>query len=301
MCGNCFHPSLISSALGSDVKLREWINDHLNCPTQPVANQQQTFAVFAKLCDEVQREGALEYKDQVIHFEKEPPPLMWSAWGSMQSTQEIWPWTAFAKGVSRSSSPPSLQCPDLNLLTALHTAVLSWEKHSGYCSFYLLSCWLPQRVSKDHFGLLGMLCWSKEVLTRMPTMLGQKNPSCCLSTFVSPNPPRFSFFESCYCIPRSFAGIGVTPPVMQQFWCNRGHHDNSEFAVEQRDGQWVINVGPYHCQQAGCVAWFLAQLRAFAHYPWHPNSDGRESTPFEPLHCPLFLCQRPFHIGHQRF
>ena len=51
-CGNCFHPALISSALGNN-EVRRWATGVHEGPGVLVASQSEAFQVFAHLCDQV--------------------------------------------------------------------------------------------------------------------------------------------------------------------------------------------------------------------------------------------------------
>ena len=57
MCGNSFHPALISSALGSNSAICEWINGRASGPEVPVANQQEALSVYTELCNLVSAEA----------------------------------------------------------------------------------------------------------------------------------------------------------------------------------------------------------------------------------------------------
>ena len=56
-CGNSFHPDLISSALGSDQCLQEWINDTSEGSENEVADQNTVLQVYTHLCQEVEQIG----------------------------------------------------------------------------------------------------------------------------------------------------------------------------------------------------------------------------------------------------
>ena len=57
MCGNSFHPKLIASALGSNQVLTEWIDGRAIGPSNLVADQQQVYAEYSKLCEVVEKEA----------------------------------------------------------------------------------------------------------------------------------------------------------------------------------------------------------------------------------------------------
>ena len=56
-CGNSFHPDLISSALGNNIVLSEWVNGNEEGPRSLVAEQSAAFQVFSSLCDKVEAEA----------------------------------------------------------------------------------------------------------------------------------------------------------------------------------------------------------------------------------------------------
>ena len=49
-----------------------------------------------------------------------------------------------------------------------------------------------------------------------------------------------------------------------------------EFNVELRDGQAILNIGGYHCQQEGCLTCFLANCAQLPQCPWHAPQDTNE-------------------------
>ncbi len=71
MCGNSFHPALISSALGSNESIRQWVDDINHESHVLVAGQHQALAAYTELCDLIQKEIAKDKKNkkkpQVVH------------------------------------------------------------------------------------------------------------------------------------------------------------------------------------------------------------------------------------------
>ena len=57
MCGNCFHPDLISSALGSNTFLKSWANGEVEGSSKLVMNQAEAYAVFSELCEQIEKEA----------------------------------------------------------------------------------------------------------------------------------------------------------------------------------------------------------------------------------------------------
>ncbi len=56
-CGNCFHPHLISRALGKNDTLKKWVSSPKEGPTNLVVDQTWAFHSFAELCDQVEKEA----------------------------------------------------------------------------------------------------------------------------------------------------------------------------------------------------------------------------------------------------
>ncbi len=56
VCGNSFHPALISSALGNNAALRQWIDNNSEAPKSLVAGQHQVLATYTELCNLIQKE-----------------------------------------------------------------------------------------------------------------------------------------------------------------------------------------------------------------------------------------------------
>ena len=56
MCGNCFHPALIASALGSNETIRQWVDNAQHETHALVAGQHQALATYTELCGLIQKE-----------------------------------------------------------------------------------------------------------------------------------------------------------------------------------------------------------------------------------------------------
>ena len=73
MCGNSFHPSLISSALGSDDVLKRWIQGEEGGSTTLVADQSQAHAIYAELAHLIKQKGRELHKNTDIPVVEELP------------------------------------------------------------------------------------------------------------------------------------------------------------------------------------------------------------------------------------
>ena len=74
VCGNCFHPDLISSALGSDTILRSWAKGEVEGPSRYVMNQTEAYAVFSELCEQIEKESKKKGRCKKLHLDKTLPP-----------------------------------------------------------------------------------------------------------------------------------------------------------------------------------------------------------------------------------
>ena len=62
ICGNSFHPALISSALGSNEVLQKWVNNQIEGPEGFVADPQKVFSIYAELVDVIKKAGSEKHK-----------------------------------------------------------------------------------------------------------------------------------------------------------------------------------------------------------------------------------------------
>ena len=76
----------------------------------------------------------------------------------------------------------------------------------------------------------------------------------------------------------------------QRAWPYSQLQADSEYNVELRDGQGVLNIGGYHCQQEGCLTCFLASCAQLPLCPWHPPQDtNKDGVPLSFSH---FICTK---------
>ena len=73
MCGNSFHPALISSAFGNDAVLKRWIQDEEEGPSTLVADQNQAHAIYAELAQLIKQKGRELHKNTDIPVVEELP------------------------------------------------------------------------------------------------------------------------------------------------------------------------------------------------------------------------------------
>ena len=86
--------------------------------------------------------------------------------------------------------------------------------------------------------------------------------------------------------------LGRLPIACQKSWPSKQLRPDTEFNIEYRDGQGVLNVGAYHCQQEGCLSCFLTESLQLAYCPWHP-STSRADAPSSQGVFHLFYTKNP--------
>ena len=69
--------------------------------------------------------------------------------------------------------------------------------------------------------------------------------------------------------------LGTLPQRSLSFWKIRGGSQDPDFVIEQRDCQWIINIGPWHTQSRGCPTCQLCKIGHLAECPWHRDSSLR--------------------------
>lgn len=74
VCGNCFHPNLVSSALGNNSLLRAWAKGEVAGPDKYVMNQTEAYSVFSTLCEQIEREAKTKGRSKKVQLDKTLPP-----------------------------------------------------------------------------------------------------------------------------------------------------------------------------------------------------------------------------------
>ena len=73
VCGNCFHPDLIGSALGNNTVLKPWVKGEVEESSKQVMNQTEAHAVFSELCQQIENE-AKKRSIKKLQLDKTLPP-----------------------------------------------------------------------------------------------------------------------------------------------------------------------------------------------------------------------------------
>ena len=346
-CGNSFHPDLISSALGNNIVLSDWVNGNGEGPHSLVAEQSEAFQVFSSLCDKVEAEAKRTRRKEKLTIDRTLPPFqVVSCVSQQQSAHEV--------SVQQQVLPPLLggspkvrvtkaerrvqQCID----AALHKleenqCVALKEKGLGrlfdglraprFISFHFadyaesvigedlsrlrqFACRFPQQSPslqaieelKRAFTLWERqptLCTTMAVLIaganlkkesswplgHVVLLPGQNAPQLCyigedtpkmllLVNAARPQAPETFVVEA-----TAFPGamrFGELLVACQSAWPYSQVPADPEFHVELRDGQAILNIGGYHCQQEGCLTCFLTNCAQLPQCPWHAPQDTNE-------------------------
>ena len=346
-CGNSFHPDLISSALGNNIVLSDWVNGNGEGPHSLVAEQSEAFQVFSSLCGKVEAEAKRTRRKEKLTIDRTLPPFqVVSCVSQQQSAHEV--------SVQQQVLPPLLggspkvrvtkaerrvqQCID----AALHKleenqCVALKEKGLGrlfdglraprFISFHFadyaesvigedlsrlrqFACRFPQQSPslqaieelKRAFTLWERqptLCTTMAVLIaganlkkesswplgHVVLLPGQNAPQLCyigedtpkmllLVNAARPQAPETFVVEA-----TAFPGamrFGELLVACQRAWPYSQVPADPEFHVELRDGQAILNIGGYHCQQEGCLTCFLTNCAQLPQCPWHAPQDTNE-------------------------
>ena len=74
VCGNCFHPDLVSSALGNDAILKAWVRGEVEGPAKFVMNQTEAHMVFSSLCEQIEEVAKKKGCSKKLQLDKTLPP-----------------------------------------------------------------------------------------------------------------------------------------------------------------------------------------------------------------------------------
>ena len=341
-CGNSFHPDLISSALGNNIVLSEWVNGNGEGPHSLVAEQSEAFQVFSSLCDKVEAEAMRTKRKGKLTIDRTLPPFqVVSCVPQQQPAHEV--------SVQQQVLPPLLgsspkirvtkaerrvqQCID----AALHKleekqCVALKEKGLGrlfdglraprFISFHFAD-YAESLIGEDLSRLRQFACrfpqqspslQAIEELKRAFT-LWERQPTLCTTMAVliagvnlkkeSSWPlghvvllPGQDASQLCYIgedTPKMLLLVNAARPqallgACQSAWPYSQVPADSEFHVELRDGQAILNIGGYHCQQEGCLTCFLTNCAQLPQCPWHAPQDTNEDR--LPLSFSHFICTK---------
>ena len=80
---------------------------------------------------------------------------------------------------------------------------------------------------------------------------------------------------------KSGLNLGTTPRWACSRWKFPNEPHDPDFVVEQRDGQWIINIDTWHTACERCPICLLKEIGQSIACPWHPdvNQPSAESMP----------------------
>ena len=394
MCGNCFHPDLISSALGSNAFLKSWAKGEVEGSSKLVMNQAEAYAVFSELCGQIEKE-AKKRQCKKLQLDKTLPPyevlentyVATSVPNSkharnhennkpgqpdlglhqrsfshgtvsekkiLPQISQIHPSTVllpkkvkvtkqmrFAQhcvaAASRMLTPqqtgalknagmqnifaalrapvhvnfqfkdyiakligvdpgklqeissnPEAQCPDLLAVEELYNSFIRWEQQPGVCS--IMAVCIASAACKAGTS------WPLGHVLLLPN--GAEVHAC----YVGADKPKLLFLMDCkqcnYPLVTVVAAtvdspglpLGTLPQWGHSCWKIRGGHQDPDFVIEQRDCQWIMNIGTWHTQTQGCPTCQLCNIGRLAACPWHKGPGTTlDSTSLRVVH---MVCEK---------
>ena len=394
VCGNCFHPDLISSALGSNTVLKSWVKGEVEGSSKQVMNQTEAYAVFSKLCEQIEKEakkrrfnklqldktlppyevlnntsaatsvlnikhtsnngfgkpgqpglglhqrsfshGAVSEKKvlpQVSHIHpstvllpkkvKVTKEMRFAQHCVAAASQLLTPQQTSAlknagmqcifaalrapvhvnfqfkdyitkligadpEKLQKMSSNPEAQCPDLLVVEELHNSFKRWEQQPGVCS--IMAVCIAAAACKAGTS------WPLGHVLLLPN--GAEVHAC----HVGAEKPKLLFLVDCkqceYPLVTIVAAtvdslglpLGTLPQWGLSSWKIRGGRHDPDFVIEQRDCQWIMNIGTWHTQTRGCPACQLCNVGHLAECPWHRGSGPvTDSTSLRVVH---MICEK---------
>ena len=169
--------------------------------------------------------------------------------------------------LQKMSSNPEAQCPDLPVVEELHNSFKLWEQQPGVCS--LMAVCIAAAACKAGTS------WPLGHLLLLPN--GAEVHAC----HVGAEKPKLLFLVDCkqceYALVTVVAAtvdstglqLGTLPLWGHSCWKIRGGHYDPDFVIEQRDCQWIMNIGTWHTQTQGCPTCQLCKVGHLAECPWH--------------------------------
>ncbi len=194
--------------------------------------------------------------------------------------------------LSQFASRFPLQCPSLQLVEALRCAFQCWEGHPTLCA--LMSVLIAGTcLKKGSSWPIGHVLLLPGQGTNQVCYIGDEAPKLLLLVNAArPQAPQAYVVEATAC--QHTIQLGHLFIACRHTWPYSQLQSDAEYNVELRDGQGVLNIGGYHCQQEGCLTCFLASCLQLAVCPWHllPPSTSDESAHLNVAHffCTKNLC-----------
>ena len=346
-CGNSFHPDLISSALGNNIVLRDWVSGNGEGPSSLVAEQSEAFQVFSSLCDKVEAEAGRKRRKEKLNIDRTLPPFQVVSCVSQQQPahevsvqQQVLPpllgcipkvrvtkaerrvqqgidaalhkleenqcVALKEKGLGRLfdglRAPRFIsfhfvdyaesvigedlsrlrqfagrfpqQCPSLQAIEELKRAFTLWERQPTLCTIMAVLI-AGSNLKKESSWPLGHVVLLPGQDAQQLCYIGDDTPKLLLLVNAArPQVPE-TFVVEATVFPSAMR-FGELFVACQRAWPYSQVPADPEFNVELRDGQAILNIGGYHCQQEGCLTCFLANCAQLPQCPWHAPQDTNE-------------------------
>ena len=360
-CGNCFHPDLISSALGNNSVLNNWVIGNEGGSSTFVADQSEAFQVFSSLCDKVEAEAGRKRRKEKLAIDRTLPPfqtvpcapqqqpahevsvqhrVLPPLLGGLQKVrvtkaerrvqqcidaalhklEESQCLALKEKGLGRlfdglraprfisfqfadyaasviGGDPSRLrqfvgrfpqQCPSLHTIEVLQRAFSLWEHQPTLCAI-MATLIAGSSLKKGSSWPLGHVVLLPGQDVPQLCYIGDETPKLLLLVNAArPQAPEIYVVEAT-AFPSAMR-LGELFVACQRAWPYSQLQADSEYNVELRDGQGVLNIGGYHCQQEGCLTCFLANCVQLPLCPWHPPQDANKDR--LPLSVSHFICTK---------
>ena len=345
-CGNSFHPDLISSALGNNIVLSDWVSGNGEGPNSLVAEQSEAFQVFSSLCDKVEAEAKRKRRKEKLTIDRTLPPFQVVSCVSQQqpahevSVQQVLPpllggspkvrvtkaerrvqqcidaalhkleenqcVALKEKGLGRLfdglRAPRYIsfhfvdyaesvigedlsrlrqfacrfpqQCPSLQAIEELKRAFTLWERQPTLCTTMAVLI-AGSNLKKESSWPLGHVVLLPGQDAPQLCYIGEDTPKMLLLVNAArPQAPE-TFVVEATAFPSAMR-FGELLVACQRAWPYSQVPADPEFHVELRDGQAILNIGGYHCQQEGCLTCFLTNCAQLPQCPWHAPQDTNE-------------------------
>ena len=185
MCGNSFHPSLISSAFGSDDVLKRWIQGEEGGPTTFVADQSRVHALYAELAQLIKQKGRELHKNTDIPVVEELP-----RYPSVESVSGQVPLPSIAQPVLPVKLSIELSKNDQRIESGIDATVAHvnedacWTLERASLALYFDAFRAPVTFGFDADTLLRLL-WSESQLQKTQSVFREHCPQCPVATDIA--------------------------------------------------------------------------------------------------------------------
>ena len=185
MCGNSFHPSLISSAFGSDEVLKRWIQGEEGGPTTFVADQSRVHALYSELAQLIKQKGLELHKNIDIPVVEELPryPSVESASGQIPLPSIAQPVLPVKLNIELSKNDQRIEF-GIDATVAHVNEDACWTLERASLALYFDAFRAPVTFGFDADTLLRLL-WSESQLQKSQSVFREHCPQCPVATDIA--------------------------------------------------------------------------------------------------------------------